>query len=57
MILRCPQNCKDDYQDQKYKQGFRVYTEPGAGGKDGCRCTCTVCGHTMDYGTAKKLAQ
>lgn len=57
MILRCPQNCKDDYQDQKYKQGNRVYTEPGAGGKDGCRCTCTVCGHTMDYGSAKKLAQ
>lgn len=59
MILTCPNatsTCKDTYQDQKHGTGNRVYTEPGQGGKDGCKCTCTVCGREMSYLEAKKVA-
>lgn len=56
MILKCPKNCKDDYQDEKHKTGNRVYTEPGKGGKDDDKCRCTVCGYELTYAEAKKLA-
>jgi hypothetical protein len=53
MIIRCPANCQDTFQDTRYN-GKRVYTEPGSKGSDGHKCRCTNCGNVITYGEAKK---
>jgi len=41
VVKKCGNNCKHDYQDQKYGPGMRVHNQ----GKDG-KLNCTVCGGT-----------
>lgn len=44
-VLRCPSNCRHDYQDQRYGRGMRVHNLAALNKKEIERYwRCTVCG-------------